>query len=110
MPIGTRRKRPTSVASGSDVLFKCSRSIGVSVILPSGMLSRHLEGELDPATCRRLAAHVDACGDCGRACSSLRRALGTCARSGDGAVPRAARTAIRRAIERVVEDANAPGA
>lgn len=68
------------------------------------MLSRHLEGELDATTCRRLAAHVDACGDCGRACSSLRRALGACARSAPGAVPRATRMAIRRAIERVVED------
>jgi RNA polymerase sigma-70 factor (ECF subfamily) len=65
------------------------------------LLSRHLEGEVDAATCRRLARHVDECADCGAACDSLRAALGACARMGGGALPAGARAALRRAARAV---------
>ncbi len=67
------------------------------------MLSRYMEGELDAATCRRLSAHVEACPDCKRACTTLRRTLTACARLGEAAVPAATRASIRRAIQAVIE-------
>jgi RNA polymerase sigma-70 factor (ECF subfamily) len=60
------------------------------------LLSRHLEGEVDAATCRRLAKHVEECADCAAACDGLRSALGACARMGSD-LPAAARKALRRA-------------
>lgn len=67
------------------------------------MLSLHLEGELDAATCRRLSAHVEQCPDCKHACTTLRRTLTACARLGEAAVPAATRATIRRAIKAVIE-------
>jgi RNA polymerase sigma-70 factor (ECF subfamily) len=67
------------------------------------MLSLHLEGELDAATCRRLSAHVEKCPDCKHACTTLRRTLTACARLGGAAVPAATRASIRRAIKAVIE-------
>jgi len=72
------------------------------------MLSRHLEGELDAATCRRLSAHVEQCPDCKHACTTLRRTLTACAHLGKAAVPAATRAAIRRAIKAVIEADVAP--
>jgi RNA polymerase sigma-70 factor (ECF subfamily) len=64
------------------------------------LLSRHLEGEVDAATCRRLAKHVEECADCGAACDGLRSALGACARLGGG-LPAEAREAVRRAARAI---------
>lgn len=62
------------------------------------LLSRHLEGEIDAATCRRLAMHVEECADCRSACDALRKTLDACARMGNGSLPLPAREAVRRAI------------
>ena len=73
------------------------------------LLSRHLEGEIDAATCRRLSRHVDECAECGAACTDLKAALGACARAGRGPLPEDARMMIRRAA-RAVTAAAAPAA
>jgi RNA polymerase sigma-70 factor (ECF subfamily) len=70
------------------------------------LLSRHLEGELDPAVCARMEEHVRACPACGDACRSLREVLGACRARGEkplaGPMQQAVRAAIRRALDEAV--------
>lgn len=61
------------------------------------MLSRHLEGDLDAATCASMEAHVKSCPSCGPACASLRSALAVC-RSTVGEVPDDVRATVQRAM------------
>jgi RNA polymerase sigma-70 factor (ECF subfamily) len=61
-------------------------------------LSRHLEGDVDPALCARLEAHVRACPSCAALCGSLRSTLRTCAALRRKALPRGARAALRGAL------------
>ena len=42
------------------------------------LLSRLLEGEIAPAACARLAAHVAECPECRETCAGLKRALALC--------------------------------
>ena len=62
------------------------------------LLSRHLEGELDAKTCRRIADHVAQCPSCGEACESLRAALRACGNLRDNDVTPEMRSAIRVAL------------
>jgi RNA polymerase sigma-70 factor (ECF subfamily) len=72
-------------------------------------LSRHVEGELDAARCEALAAHVERCSACDRACRELRRSLAVCRRFGTRPVPGDVRAAVRRAIHAVLS-ASVPSA
>jgi RNA polymerase sigma-70 factor (ECF subfamily) len=65
-------------------------------------LSRHIEGELDASRCEELAAHVQRCPSCDRACRALRRSLATCRRYGTRPLPAAVRESVRRAIHTVL--------
>jgi RNA polymerase sigma-70 factor (ECF subfamily) len=65
------------------------------------LASRALEGEIDSATCRRLAAHVDACAKCAAVCHRLRAVLGRCRAWGESSAPRAA---VRRAVRAAERD------
>lgn len=42
------------------------------------LFSRYLEGEIGPAECERMHAHVDSCPACNAACASLRRSVEVC--------------------------------
>ena len=66
------------------------------------LLSRHIEGELDASRCEALAAHVERCPACDRACRELRRSLAACRRYGSRPVPAGIRAAVRRAIHAVL--------
>ena len=66
------------------------------------MLSRYLEGELNPDVCARLESHVSSCPSCGAACDSLRFALRTCKQYGSEALPGDVRKAVRTAIRQLV--------
>lgn len=44
--------------------------------------SRYLEGEVGPAECERIHAHVDQCPSCNAACASLRRTVALCREAG----------------------------
>lgn len=63
------------------------------------LFSRHLEGEIDAATCERMERHLAACPRCEGRCDALRRTLAACRRVGEaGAVPPPVREAVRRAL------------
>lgn len=66
------------------------------------MLSRYLEGELNPTVCARLQGHVAECPSCGAACDSLRAVLGACRDYGARKLPGTMRIAIRTAIRQVI--------
>jgi RNA polymerase sigma-70 factor, ECF subfamily len=66
------------------------------------LLSRYLEGELNPSVCARLEGHVSACPSCGAACDSLRFVLGACRDYGERKLPGDMRVAIRAAIRQVI--------
>jgi RNA polymerase sigma-70 factor (ECF subfamily) len=42
------------------------------------LLSRHLEGEVDPGRCAEMEWHLTACPRCEAACDSLKRVLSLC--------------------------------
>ena len=69
------------------------------------MVSRYLEGEITPARCAELAAHVEGCPDCRSACDSLRIALGACRTWGRSPLPLDLRARVRDAIRRAVDEA-----
>jgi RNA polymerase sigma-70 factor (ECF subfamily) len=61
------------------------------------ILSRHLEGELDPSVCARIERHVAGCMDCGAACETLRGALIACRSWRSQRLPAALERSLRRA-------------
>lgn len=67
------------------------------------LLSRHLEGEIDRATCAEMEAHLDRCRPCRDACESLRRMLTLCRAVPTPDVPPAVQAAVRAAIRRLLE-------
>lgn len=71
------------------------------------LLSRYVEGELNPSVCARLEGHVSSCPACGGACDSLREVLGACRSYGEKSLPSEVRRAVRAAIREVVQGARA---
>lgn len=63
------------------------------------MLSRYVEGELTPAVCATMEAHVSKCPSCGGTCESLRAVLGACRAHGDRSLSPELRTAVRNAVK-----------
>ncbi len=69
------------------------------------VLSRHLEGEIDPAACSEMERHVASCGRCRGACDSLKRTLALCrARADATAVPREVQSDVRRALRALLRE------
>jgi RNA polymerase sigma-70 factor (ECF subfamily) len=64
------------------------------------LFSRYLEGEIDPAMCATLEAHLAQCSDCRAACDSLKRALAVCRQLPTPQVPASLAASIRTAIHR----------
>jgi RNA polymerase sigma-70 factor (ECF subfamily) len=62
------------------------------------MFSRHLEGDIAPATCAQMEAHLGRCEDCRRACDSLRSVLASCRALADQPVPPRVAAAVRSAL------------
>jgi RNA polymerase sigma-70 factor (ECF subfamily) len=62
------------------------------------LFSRHLEGEIDGALCRRMQAHVDGCPRCRAQCNTLKKTLALCA-AVPAEVPVTQQPAIRRALQ-----------
>jgi len=62
------------------------------------ILSKHLEGEIDPGICAEMERHVTACPRCQAACDSLRRTLQLCGRTPSPDVPEALKESIRQGI------------
>jgi RNA polymerase sigma-70 factor (ECF subfamily) len=62
------------------------------------LFSQHLEGDIDPATCARMEAHLAKCGRCRGTCESLKRTLAVCRQLPTPDVPAPIAASIRSAI------------
>ena len=62
------------------------------------LLSRHLEGEIDPGACAEMERHVAACPRCQAACDSLRQTLRLCGATPPPDVPESLKDSIRQGI------------
>ena len=65
------------------------------------LLSRHLEGDVAPATCARMERHLDDCPQCRQACHSLRRVLRLCQATPLPRVSPRLKASIRRGVKRL---------
>jgi RNA polymerase sigma-70 factor (ECF subfamily) len=72
------------------------------------LLSRHLEGEIDPEACAEMERHVTACPRCQAACDSLRQTLRLCGVVPSPDVPEALKASIRQGIRRLLAHRGAP--
>jgi len=60
--------------------------------------SRSLEGELGPATCAELEAHMKRCPGCRAACASLRKVLAVCRQAPAHHLSAALKRSLRQAV------------
>ena len=68
--------------------------------------SRHLEGEIDAATCSELEAHLEQCPRCRGACDTLRRSLALCGTAGHAVhVPTAVQASVKVALRDFLAEA-----
>jgi RNA polymerase sigma-70 factor (ECF subfamily) len=67
------------------------------------LLSRHLEGEIDGATCAEMERHLEGCAQCRGRCDSLRSTLALCRRAGEAPVPAAVERSVREALARFLD-------
>ena len=63
------------------------------------VFSRHLEGDIDPAACAEMEAHLARCGRCRGNCESLKRALVLCRQHPAPEMPAAVTASIKSAIQ-----------
>ena len=63
-----------------------------------GLFSRHLEDEIEPATCAAMERHLAGCPRCEGACNSLKRVLSLCRSSGVAEVPSDLQESVRAGI------------
>jgi RNA polymerase sigma-70 factor (ECF subfamily) len=63
------------------------------------LLSRHLEGDIDPSLCATMEAHLARCGHCRGTCESLKRTLAVCRELPTPEVPASIDASIRAAIQ-----------
>lgn len=66
-----------------------------------GLFSRYLEGDVGPAECELMHAHVDTCPSCNAACAALRRTVALC-RDAGAQTPPDVQTRVREALRVVV--------
>jgi RNA polymerase sigma-70 factor (ECF subfamily) len=71
------------------------------VICPDVLMlfSQHLEGDIDPAVCATMEAHLAQCPRCRSTCESLRRTLAVCRQLPTPEVPASIAASIRAAIQ-----------
>jgi RNA polymerase sigma-70 factor (ECF subfamily) len=62
------------------------------------LFSQYLEGEVDPAACARMEAHLAGCARCQGACDALKRTLAACRQLPTPDVPPETAAAVRTAI------------
>lgn len=60
--------------------------------------SRALDGELGPATCAELEAHIGRCPGCRAACASLKKVLAVCRRAPAEDLPAALKRSLQQAV------------
>ena len=62
------------------------------------LFSRHLEGDLAPAACTEMEAHLSQCPNCTGACEALKRALALCRNARVPELPAAVERSVREAL------------
>jgi RNA polymerase sigma-70 factor (ECF subfamily) len=62
------------------------------------LFSQHLEGDIDPAVCATMEAHLAGCGRCRNTCESLKRTLAVCRELPTPDVPASIAASIKTAI------------
>jgi RNA polymerase sigma-70 factor (ECF subfamily) len=62
------------------------------------LFSEHLDGDIDPAVCARMEAHLVDCADCRGDCAALKRTLGMCRALPAPQVPPGVDAAVKAAI------------
>jgi RNA polymerase sigma-70 factor (ECF subfamily) len=67
------------------------------------LFSRHLEGEIDPAVCATMEAHLEHCHQCRDACESLKRTLAVCRQLPTPQVPASLAASLKTAIQTFLE-------
>jgi RNA polymerase sigma-70 factor (ECF subfamily) len=72
------------------------------------LLSRHLEGDIDPAACADMERHVTACPRCKAACDSLRQTLRLCGAVPSPDVPESVKESIRQGIRSLLAAPHRP--
>jgi RNA polymerase sigma-70 factor (ECF subfamily) len=63
------------------------------------LFSQHLDGEIDPARCAMLEAHLEQCSHCRSACDSLKRTLAVCRQLPTPHVPASLAASVGTAIQ-----------
>lgn len=71
-------------------------------------LVKLLEKPLDPATCRRMVAHVERCEACSDACARLKHTALTCRRLADEPVPSDVKATVKAEVKAALSEAEAP--
>jgi RNA polymerase sigma-70 factor (ECF subfamily) len=79
-------------------------AVGVGCPDVVGLLSRHLEGEIESEACVEMERHVAACSRCRGACESLRQTLRLCGSTPLPDVPEALQESIRNGIRGVLAE------
>ena len=67
------------------------------------LFSQHLEGDIDPAVCATMEAHLAQCPRCRGTCESLRRTLAVCRQLPTPEVPASIAASIRAAIQTLLK-------
>jgi RNA polymerase sigma-70 factor (ECF subfamily) len=68
------------------------------------LFSQYLEGEIDPAVCATMEAHLAQCSDCRAACDSLKRTLAVCRQLPTPQVPAWLAASVRSAIHSLLAE------
>ena len=68
------------------------------------LFSQHLEGDIDPATCAKMEAHLAECDRCRGTCASLKRTLAVCRALPTPEVPESIAASIKAAIRSVLKE------
>jgi RNA polymerase sigma-70 factor (ECF subfamily) len=67
------------------------------------LFSQHLDGEIDPAVCAAMEAHLGRCHQCRDACESLKRTLAACRQLPTPQVPASLAASLKTAIQAFLE-------
>ena len=72
------------------------------------LFSQHLEGDINPAVCATMEAHLAQCNHCRHACESLKRTLAICRQLPTPDVPSSVARSVRAALHAFLDRADKP--
>jgi RNA polymerase sigma-70 factor (ECF subfamily) len=72
------------------------------------VFSRHLEGEIDPAVCASMEAHLAQCAHCRNNCEALKRTLALCRQMPAPEVPASVAASVKAAVRNFLNEPRTP--